>query len=253
MVAGKPAALNRYNNMNGKSRRLFLSLPAVLLLVLLSYRLLFLSPSLSNHKPSGVLEHESFNSYEYNASLFDTVKSNNIELVHSLLTDGDVDNTNKNKKNNYNINAEDSLGITPLIEAILLGNVELVELLLQHGAHAQPLPGFRHTPLRAACLTANTQLVSLLLQKGAQPNAQSEGGRTPLMGACFLRPQFDALPNRSELSYEAVKIILQDARTDPTIRNEFGESALDLCLERGYNESVTLLKQRLPSDASNKE
>lgn len=73
------------------------------------------------------------------------------------------------------------------------------------------------------------------------------------MGACFLRPQFDALPNRSELSYEAVKIILQDARTDPTIRNEFGESALDLCLERGYNESVTLLKQRLPSDASNKE
>ena len=239
--------------MNGKSRRLFLSLPAVLLLVLLSYRLLFMSPSLSNHEPPGGVEHESVNSYEYNAPLFEAVKSNNIELVRSLLTDGVVDNTNKNKKNYYNINAEDSLGITPLIEAILLGNVELVELLLLHGAHAQPLPGFRHTPLRAACLTANTQLISLLLQKGAQPNAQSEGGRTPLMGACFLRPQFDALPNRSELSYEAVKIILQDARTDPTIRNEFGESALDLCLERGYNESVTLLKQRLPSDAPNQE
>ena len=232
--------------MNGKTR-LVLSLPAVLLLVL-SYRLIFISPSLSTHESSSEVASEFFNTYEYNAPLFEAVKSNDIELVRSLLTKGVVDytDTDKNEKTNYyyNINAEDSVGITPLIEATLLGNLELVEILLHHGAYAQPLPGFRHTPLRAACLTANTQLISLLLQKGAQPNAKSEGGRTPLMGACFLRPQLDALPTRSDLSYKAVKIMLEDSSTDPSIRNDFGESALDLCRERGYNESVALLETK---------
>lgn len=230
--------------MNGKSR-LVLSLPMLLLLVL-SYRLLFISPSLPNHEPSIEVDHSSFNSYEHNAPLFEAVKSNNTELVRSLLTVVDND-TKKNIKisHYYNVNAEDAAGITPLIEATLLGNVELVELLIRHGSHAQPLPGFRHTPLRAACLTANTQLISFLLKKGAQPNAQSEGGRTPLMGACFLRPQLDELPNRSDLSYEAVKIMLEDSRTDPSIQNDFGESALDLCRQRGYNESVTMLETKL--------
>lgn len=230
--------------MTGNSR-FVLSLPAVVLFIL-SYRLFFISPSLSNH-------HESFNSYEHNSPLFEAVKSNDIVLVRTLITEGVFD-ANKNINYYYNINAEDPSGITPLIEATLLGNVELVELLLQHAAHVQPLPGFRHTPLRAACLTANTQLISLLLQKGADPNAQSEGGRTPLMGACYLRPQYDALPNRSTLSFEAVKIMLEDSRTNPTIRNDFGESALDLCRERGYNESVALLETKtISSDTSNQE
>lgn len=233
--------------MNGKSR-LVLSLPAVLLLVL-SYRLLFISPSLSIYESPSEVAHEFFNKYEYNAPLFEAVKSNDIDLVRSLLTEGVVDyniDTDKTEKNNYyyNINAEDSVGNTPLIEATLLGNLELVDMLLHHGAHAQPMSGFRHTPLRAACLTANTQLISLLLQQGAQPNAKSEGGRTPLMGACFLRPQLDALPTRSDLSYKALKIMLDDSRTDPSIRNDFGESALDLCRERGYNESVALLETK---------
>lgn len=239
--------------MNGRPR-LFLSLPAIVLLVL-SFRLLFLtpySPFPRHDESSSEAASEEFNSYEFNAPLFEAVKSNNVELVRSLLKGGVVadEGININKINYYNINAEDPSGITPLIEATLVGSVELVELLLLHGARAQPLPGFRHTPLRAACLTANTRLISLLLQNGAQPNAQSEGGRTPLMGACYLRPEYDALPNRSKLSFEAVKIVLEDSRTDPEMRNEFGESALDLCRERGYRESVSILRQRLAAAAA---
>lgn len=199
-----------------------------------------------NHELLIEVDHVSFNSHEHNAPLFEAVKSNNTELVRSLLTVVDIDTRKSdNISYHYNVNAEDPEGITPLIEATLLGNVELVELLLHHGSHAQPLPGFRHTPLRAACLTASTKLISLLLTNGAQPNAQSEGGRTPLMGACFLRPQLDALPNRSDLSHEAVKIMLEDSRTDPSIRNEFGESALDLCRQRGYSKSVAVLEKKL--------
>jgi ankyrin repeat protein len=180
---------------------------------------------------------EAFSSYKLNLPLFEAVKSNNIQLVQSLLQ-GSV----QHNQQNYNVNAEDAQGITPIIEASLLGNIQMVELLLAHGATAQPAPGFRHTPLRAACLTANLPLIRLLVDRGADVNAQSEGGRTPLMGACYLRPQFDALPDRGELSYQACQLMLQ-LGANPHITNSFGESALDLCVNRGYSKSVTLLKK----------
>ena len=182
-------------------------------------------------------------SYKPNRPLFDAIKSNNIELTR-LLLDG-VSKTAKETNNNYDVNAETEEGFTPLIEATLTGNVDLVKLLLSHGAKAQPAPGFRHTPLRAACLTANLELIRLLLDEGADPNAQSDGGRTPLMGACFLRPQFDAAPNREELSLAAVEVMLSDSRTIPEIRNSFGESALDLCQGRNYRKSSEILRRVL--------
>jgi len=180
-------------------------------------------------------------SYEANQPLFDAVKSNNLELTRMLL-DG-VSESAKETNNNYDINCEDPNGMTPLIEATLIGNIDLVKLLLRHGARAQPLPGFLHTPLRAACLTANLDLIRLLLDEGADPNAQSDGGRTPLMGACFLRPQFDALPNRDELSVAAVELMLSDPRTSVETRNSFGESALDLCRSRDYIRSTNTLRR----------
>ena len=179
--------------------------------------------------------------YEANRPLFDAVKSNNIELTR-LLLEG-VSSSAKETNNNYDINCEDPEGMTPLIEATLVGNTDLVKLLLSHGARAQPLPGFLHTPLRAACLTANLDLIRLLLGEGADPNAQSDGGRTPLMGACYLRPTFDALPNREELSFAAIELMLSDPRTDVEARNSFGESALDLCRSRNYDKGAQLLRE----------
>mmetsp|Transcript_10335 Transcript_10335/g.17041 ORF Transcript_10335/g.17041 Transcript_10335/m.17041 type:complete len:259 (-) Transcript_10335:95-871(-) len=177
---------------------------------------------------------QAFSSYKLNLPLFEAVKSNNLQLVQSLLQHTD--------QTNYNVNAEDAQGITPIIEATLLGNIEMVELLLAHGATAQPAPGFRHTPLRAACLTANLPLIRLLVDRGADVNAQSEGGRTPLMGACYLRPQVDALDNRGELSFQACQLMLQ-LGANPHIENSFRESALDLCISRGYEQSVEILKR----------
>ena len=182
-------------------------------------------------------------SYEANRPLFDAVKSSNIELTRMLL-DG-VSRSAKESNNNYDINCEDPKGMTPLIEATLIGNTDLVQLLLSHGARAQPLPGFLHTPLRAACLTANLDLIRLLLDEGADPNAQSDGGRTPLMGTCYLRPQFDASPNREELSFAAIQLMLSDPRTDVEARNSFGESALDLCRSRNYEKSTNLLRSAI--------
>lgn len=158
--------------------------------------------------------------------LFDAIRAQNINKVKYLI-----------EKEGKNVNEEDEKGITPLIEATLTGNESLVKLIMDAGAPAQPPPGFRHTPLRAACLTGNVNLIDLLLKEGADPNAKSEGDRTPLMGACFLRPGYNA-----DLSLPAVQAMLKDERTDVTIPNTFGETAISLCKERGYNDSVKVLE-----------
>ncbi|KAL7550536.1 hypothetical protein ACHAWF_017067 [Thalassiosira exigua] len=70
------------------------------------------------------------------------------------------------------------------------------------------------------------------------PTRWSEGERTPLVGACFLREGADEAKSAS-----CVRALLEDERTDPTLRNSFGESALDLAKVRGYRESIELVEE----------
>jgi ankyrin repeat protein len=163
-------------------------------------------------------------------SLYDAAKNNDVMGVKNILK----------SSCKVDINAENEAGITPLIEACINGNKEMVEILLDAGSPAQPAAGFRHTPLRGAVVCGHDHLISLLLSKGADPNALSEGNRTPLMGACFLRKGVPA-----EQSVKCVKELLNDQRTDASILNSFGESALDLAKIRGYTESIVLIEKVL--------
>lgn len=160
------------------------------------------------------------------------VKSNDLELLKSLTSDG--------ASSDLDINAEDENGVTALIEACIIGNQEMVEFFLASGCPAQPPIGSRHTPLRGATITGNAHLVPILLKAGADPNALSAGDRTPLMGACFLRKGVS-----EGKSVECVKAMLEDERTDPTIRNSFGETALDMAKIRGYTDSIPLIEEAL--------
>jgi len=159
--------------------------------------------------------------------LHEAVRNDDITTVKHLLSTTSIDK-----------NAEDDNGITPLIEACISGNIEIVQLLLDAGCPAQPASGFRHSPLRGATVCGNAHLIPLLLTAGADPNAVSDGNRTPLMGACFLRKGVD-----EAMSVLCVKALLADERVDPTVKNSFGESALDLAMSRGYIESAALVEQ----------
>mmetsp|Transcript_1930 Transcript_1930/g.2350 ORF Transcript_1930/g.2350 Transcript_1930/m.2350 type:complete len:173 (+) Transcript_1930:140-658(+) len=161
--------------------------------------------------------------------LHNAVKQRDVEKLKELLATNAID-----------INAEDDLGVTALIEACIIGDEEIVMLLLEAGCPAQPPAGFRHSPLRGTTVCGQAHLIPILLKYGADPNALSEGNRTPLMGACFLRK--DIPPERSMM---CVKELLNDERTDPTVSNSFGETALDLAKVRGYNESQFLVEEAL--------
>ena len=131
-----------------------------------------------------------------------------------------------------------------MIEACIAGSIEIVKLLLQSTrCPAQPEPPFKHTPLRGATVCGHYPLIPILLEAGADPNAASDGNRTPLMGCCFLRNTVEG--NHAEISAQCVKAMLDDERTDPTIKNSYGETALDLARVRGYKESISLLEDAI--------
>jgi ankyrin repeat protein len=69
---------------------------------------------------------------------------------------------------------------TPLLQAIHLQNVELVQLLLHHRANVDGPAQAEVTPLQQAVQTRNTSLVLTLLNAGAAINGKVPGGYPPL-------------------------------------------------------------------------
>jgi ankyrin repeat protein len=95
-------------------------------------------------------------------------------------------------------------GATPFVRAAQSGDLELLKLLIKHGADPMIKTEFGDTALTAAAgigwvegvtyehsVKANVETIRYLLDLGIDPNAANGDGRTPLMGA--------ALKGRSEV------------------------------------------------------
>jgi len=66
---------------------------------------------------------------------------------------------------------------SPLTEAAAYGRIDMVRLLLDHGADVNAQGGEYGTPLGAAMANRRAKTIKLLLERGAKPEA--EGSRTP--------------------------------------------------------------------------
>ena len=89
-------------------------------------------------------------------------------------------------------------GATPFVRAAQSSDIELLKLLLQHGADPLLNTDFGDTALTAAAgigwvegvtyehsQQANVDTVKFLLELGLDPNGANQDGRTPLMGAAM--------------------------------------------------------------------
>lgn len=72
---------------------------------------------------------------------------------------------------------------TPLMEAASAGHIEIIELLLKHGADVNAQSSTGNTPLMYACAGGHVGAVQLLLAHGANVEDHNENGHTPLMEA----------------------------------------------------------------------
>lgn len=72
---------------------------------------------------------------------------------------------------------------TPLMEAASAGHVEIIGLLLSHGADVNAQSSTGNTPLMYACAGGHVCAVKALLVQGAHVEDHNENGHTPLMEA----------------------------------------------------------------------
>lgn len=130
-------------------------------------------------------------------------------------------------------------GLTPLMIASGLGQPQMVELLLTAGANVLTVePRAGATVLHKAALSGNPDVAALLLDHGAFIDAQSPIlGHTALMDAAIYKHA------------DVVRLLLErGART--SIRNHWGETALDLARRDGLDSIARLIEAKDTANAA---
>lgn len=130
------------------------------------------------------------------------------------------------------VNAPDDWGMTPLHEAALTGNTEIMSLLLAKGADTNARDVYMDTPLHfvAFAPTNSAEAAWILVRNGADVNVQDVFGETPLHWAAFA----GAVGAASVLLREDV-----GAKTD--IADLYGQIALDEAMMEKEEEVAELL------------
>jgi ankyrin repeat protein len=119
---------------------------------------------------------------------------------------------------------------SPLVQAALQENEEIVELLLQHNAHLELQDKNNCTPLMVATKKNCTEACRILLKAGASSRIMdSSNGYTPLMYA--------ARSNNIDL----MKLLLSTDSSVINWKSSFSWTALTLAAKFGYIEAVQLL------------
>jgi uncharacterized protein len=123
------------------------------------------------------------------------------------------------------LNAANPADETPLMMAVLKGQVEIVTAMLAKDAEVNKT-GW--TPLHYAATSGHIALINLLLQNHAYIDAESPNGSTPLMMAAMYG------------TASAVKLLLEEG-ADPLLKNQIGMSAIDFAQKALRQESADII------------
>lgn len=119
-------------------------------------------------------------------------------------------------------------GAPPLWCAAAAGHLDIVKLLISHGAKVNTTTRTNSTPLRAACFDGHLEIVKYLVQHGADIEVANRHGHTCLMIACYkghIRIAKYLLSLKASVNRKSVK----------------GNTALHDCAESGSLEILKLL------------
>jgi len=122
-------------------------------------------------------------------------------------------------------------GAPPLWCAAAAGHMDIVRLLVSHGANVNSTTKTNSTPLRAACFDGHFDIVEYLISNGADIEVANRHGHTCLMIACYkghLRIASYLIDIGAELNRKTVK----------------GNTALHDCAESGSLDIMKLLLSR---------
>ena len=106
------------------------------------------------------------------------------ESIWRAAKSGDLEAVKHYLDNGVDPNALDpQFASTPLGQASLVGNIDIVKHLIGAGAGVNTRNGDGSTPLHLAAFTGQLEVVEILLQNGADVDAKTDDGNTPLDSA----------------------------------------------------------------------
>jgi ankyrin repeat protein len=148
----------------------------------------------------------------------------------TLIGEGDVEAVKQHLATGAGVNDKGSCMGSPLVEAILYGRTEAVELLIRKGADVNAKDKYGRTPLYEAA-TVLKEIVELLIAKGADVNVMdNQFGWTPLHRS--------SRQGRKEI----VELLIASG-ADVNAKSENGETPLDEALQRKKTETAEFLRK----------
>lgn len=112
------------------------------------------------------------------------------------------------QREGINVNEQDGLGLTPLMYAVRANNLSKVKLLITYKADVNIPDTCNSTPLTEAALFNNTEIIECLLKAGAQTTQTIEKGQ--FAGKSFS----DLIAENNTLLNETVKTVIEITDTD---------------------------------------
>jgi ankyrin repeat protein len=134
------------------------------------------------------------------------------------------------------INAQNILGMSPLHQAVVNGNIDVIHALLDRSAYIDAKDKCHYTPLYWAIVFRNrnpANIVDLLLKRGADVNARGYQNSTLLHWVIWCRVDIDI---------DIVKLLL-DRGADINIPNCLGQTPLELAKALNREEIIDLFSQ----------
>lgn len=171
------------------------------------------------------------------------------------------------------LEARDSHGSTPLVEAVVFGQLEVAEVLLEKGADPNGPGPVGRTALHVEAVHLDVEVFRWLLERGANPDARDDDGWIPLHHTAFSGASADYSEGRDVRS--ALNLLLEstsdmnaanDARQTPLhgavrwaepwlIKALLDAGANSLAMDRGgyspvcYSGGDELSRIRTPAEA----
>ena len=144
--------------------------------------------------------------------------------------------------------------MSPLWCAAVANKLDIVKILISHGALVNSPSDTESTPVRSACYMTNIEVVKYLVDNGADLHKPNVNGGTCLINSVqsvelcnFLIDKgadVNAQDNSGNLAlhyairegrFETVRLLL-DRKSDPYVKNDFGDDAIQTAALRGHAE-----------------